>query len=164
MAVGSGGPTVFAAVADTESVGSDYKATSLSPSSTWSTNLNTGDFNWSYEMAVPNVPGGLKPNVGLTYSSASVDGRTGNTNNQSSWVGDGFDLSPGFVERRYKPCDDDGVENADGGKPGDLPHTERATAEVLALPIHPGITPAQREEVVGAIAACYAAMPSAARR
>jgi len=51
-----------------------------------------------------------------------------------------------------------------GGKPGDLPHTERATAEVLALPIHPGITRAQREEVVGAIAACYAAMPTAARR
>ncbi|MEV6379839.1 polymorphic toxin-type HINT domain-containing protein [Streptomyces sp. NPDC051773] len=120
MALASGGPTVFAAVADTESVGSDYKASPLSPSSAWSTNLNTGDFNWSYQMAVPEVPGGLKPNVGLTYSSAAVDGRTGNTNNQSSWVGDGFDLSPGFVERRYKPCDDDGVENADGGKPGDL--------------------------------------------
>lgn len=51
-----------------------------------------------------------------------------------------------------------------GGKPGDLPQTERATAEVLALPIHPGITAAQREEVVGGILACYAAMSTAARR
>jgi dTDP-4-amino-4,6-dideoxygalactose transaminase len=51
-----------------------------------------------------------------------------------------------------------------GGKAGDLPHSERATAEVLALPIHPGITRAQREEVVGAIADCYAAMPTAVRR
>lgn len=51
-----------------------------------------------------------------------------------------------------------------GGKPGDLPETERATAEVLALPIHPGVTPAQREQVVGAIAACYSTMPAASRR
>jgi dTDP-4-amino-4,6-dideoxygalactose transaminase len=48
-----------------------------------------------------------------------------------------------------------------GGKPGSLPHTERACAEVLALPIHPGITRAQREEVAGTIAACCA---SAAKR
>lgn len=48
-----------------------------------------------------------------------------------------------------------------GGKAGDLPHTERASAEVLALPIHPGITAAQREEVVGAIAAFCAAAPRA---
>jgi dTDP-4-amino-4,6-dideoxygalactose transaminase len=44
-----------------------------------------------------------------------------------------------------------------GGKPGNLPHTERACAEVLALPIHPGVTRTQREETVGAIAACFAA-------
>ncbi|MFF7839937.1 polymorphic toxin-type HINT domain-containing protein [Streptomyces ossamyceticus] len=120
VTLGSGAPTVLAAVADTKSVGSDYKASPLSPSAAWNTNLNTGDFTWSYEMAVPEVPGGLKPNVGMTYSSASVDGRTGNTNNQASWLGDGFDLWPGYIERRYKQCDDDGAENVDGGKPGDL--------------------------------------------
>ena len=62
----------------------------------------------------PQVPGGLTPEVGLSYSSGCIDGRTGNTNNQASWVGDGFDLSPGFIERRYKPCADDGATNADG--------------------------------------------------
>lgn len=112
--------TVLAAVGDDKSVKGDYKATSLAPSATWETNLNTGDFTWSYDMPVPEVPGGLKPSVGLSYSSGAIDGRTGNSNNQGSWVGDGFDLWPGYIERRYKPCSDDGEKHADGNKPGDL--------------------------------------------
>ncbi|MEU2429881.1 polymorphic toxin-type HINT domain-containing protein [Streptomyces sp. NPDC007861] len=116
----TGAPTVLAAMASTEGGKGDYKASPLSPSAAWQTNLNTGDFSWSYPMTVPNVPGGLTPNLALSYSSAGVDGRTGSTNNQSSWVGDGFDLSPGFIERRYKPCAEDDVENAEGNKPGDL--------------------------------------------
>ncbi|MFI9630867.1 RHS repeat domain-containing protein [Streptomyces sp. NPDC052042] len=116
----AGPPTVLATVAETSSENGDYKATSLSPSATWDTNLNTGDFAWSYDMPVPDVPGSLTPNVGLSYSSGSIDGRTGSTNNQASWVGDGFDFWPGFIERRYKSCAEDGVKNADGSKPGDL--------------------------------------------
>ncbi|MEU3394932.1 RHS repeat-associated core domain-containing protein [Streptomyces albidoflavus] len=113
-------PTVLALTAAAESEKGDYKASPLSPSAAWSANLNTGDFTWSYDMATPEVPGGLSPDVTLSYSSGAIDGRTGGTNNQASWVGDGFDLSPGFIERRYKPCADDGVKNADGRKPGDL--------------------------------------------
>ncbi|MFF7264881.1 polymorphic toxin-type HINT domain-containing protein [Streptomyces sp. NPDC008159] len=116
----SGAPTVLAAVAEAESASGDYKATSLAASATWETNLNTGDFTWSYPMGVPDVPGGMTPNIGLSYSSGGIDGRTSNTNNQSSWTGDGFDLWPGYIERRYKPCADDDVKNADGNKPGDL--------------------------------------------
>ncbi|MGW7169768.1 RHS repeat-associated core domain-containing protein [Streptomyces sp. NPDC054884] len=119
VTLSAGAATVLAAVAETESASGDYKATSLSPSATWNTNLNTGDFTWSYDMPVPDVPGALSPTVGLSYSSGSIDGRTGNTNNQASWVGDGFDLWPGSIERRYKPCSDDGVKNADGNEPGD---------------------------------------------
>ncbi|MET9497649.1 RHS repeat-associated core domain-containing protein [Streptomyces sp. NPDC006552] len=115
----SGTATVLAAEPAASGDKGDYKATPLSPSSAWKTNLNTGDFNWSYPMGTPGVPGGLKPDVSLSYSSGSIDGRTGGTNNQGSWAGDGFDLSPGFIERRYKPCADDGVKNADGNKPGD---------------------------------------------
>ncbi|MFF5898648.1 polymorphic toxin-type HINT domain-containing protein [Streptomyces argenteolus] len=118
--VAASGATVLAAVADDTAATGDYRATPLSPSATWQTHLNTGDFAWSYEMTVPDVPGGLKPSIGLGYSSGSVDGRTGETNNQSSWIGSGFDLWPGYIERRYKPCADDGVENSDGMKPGDL--------------------------------------------
>nr|WP_233361622.1 polymorphic toxin-type HINT domain-containing protein [Streptomyces sp. GMR22] len=120
LSLRAGEPTVLTAVAEEKGDKGDYKATSLSPSATWNTNLNTGDFTWSYGMPVPDVPGGLTPSVGVSYSSGGVDGRTANTNNQSSWVGDGFDLWPGYIERRYKPCAEDGVKNADGGKPGDL--------------------------------------------
>ncbi|MGQ4718791.1 polymorphic toxin-type HINT domain-containing protein [Streptomyces anulatus] len=119
VALKATGATVLAAVADDASMGGDYKSTPLAPSAQWSTSLNTGDFSWSYEMSVPQVPGELSPTVGLSYSSGSIDGRTGNSNNQGSWVGDGFDLWPGSIERRYKSCADDGVERADGGKPAD---------------------------------------------
>lgn len=119
--VRSGGPTVLAAVAGDEGKTGDYKATPLSATSTWSTSLNTGDFSWSYGIPVPTVPGDMVPKVGMAYSSGTVDGRTGSSNNQSSWVGDGFDLWPGYIERRYKPCADDGEKAADGvNKPADL--------------------------------------------
>ncbi|GAA2109654.1 RHS repeat-associated core domain-containing protein [Streptomyces synnematoformans] len=120
VAVRADEPTVVAATTTAEGDQGDYKATKLSPSATWETNLNTGDFTWDYDLPVPHVPGELTPKVGLSYSSGGVDGRTGGTNNQASWVGDGFDLWPGFIERRYKPCADDGQTKSDGSKPGDL--------------------------------------------
>jgi RHS repeat-associated protein len=83
------------------------KATPLSPSATWDVSLRTGDFNWSYPLKVPPSPGGLSPNLSLTYSSSAVDGRTSVTNNQPSWVGDGWSLSPGFIERTYGTCSED---------------------------------------------------------
>ncbi|WP_243740868.1 sugar-binding protein, partial [Streptomyces sp. 8K308] len=120
VALDAAQPLVLAAAADEESMGSDYTATPLSASSTWEVGLNTGDFTWSYPIAVPDVPGGLVPNVGISYSSGSIDGRTGNTNNQASWIGDGFDLWPGYIERRYQSCAEEGVENANGQTVGDL--------------------------------------------
>ncbi|MFF4831684.1 RHS repeat-associated core domain-containing protein [Streptomyces sp. NPDC001315] len=115
----AGSATVLAVTAEASGSDGDYKATSLSPSATWQTGLSTGDFSWSYGMNVPAVPGGLVPTVGLSYSSGSMDGRTTTSNNQASWAGDGFDLWPGFIERSYKPCADDGI-TVDGNKPGDL--------------------------------------------
>jgi RHS repeat-associated protein len=114
------GATVLAVTTGTSGDHGDYKATSLSPSSTWETSLNAGTFSWSYDMPVPLVPGGLSPNVGISYDSGGIDGRTNNTNNQSSWVGDGFALWPGYIERSYKPCADDGAPLKNGAKPGDL--------------------------------------------
>jgi RHS repeat-associated protein len=86
-------------------------ATSLSPSASWDVGLHTGDFTWSYPLRVPPAPGGLAPNLALSYRSSAVDGRTSVTNNQPSWVGDGWDLWPGFVERTYGSCIDDDVPN-----------------------------------------------------
>ena len=42
-----------------------------------------------------------------------------------------------------------------GYRPGAFPHAERAAAEVLSLPIHPGLSPAQQAYVVDQIAGFY---------
>ncbi|MGW0831987.1 RHS repeat-associated core domain-containing protein [Streptomyces prunicolor] len=100
-------PMVLAAEAAATGGGGSYAATSLSPSGQWTAGSSAGAFSYSYPISVPDVPGGLAPNVSLGYSSQSVDGRTSSTNAQSSWIGDGWDYSPGFVERSYTSCADD---------------------------------------------------------
>ncbi|WP_155884844.1 restriction endonuclease fold toxin [Actinomadura flavalba] len=118
---GTNAVTVLATQAGASGSQGDYKATSLTASSTWAVGNNTGEFTWSYPMRVPPVPGGIQPDVKLGYSSGGVDGRTANSNSQSSWAGDGFDLWPGYIERRYKPCEDDGApKDQHGNSPGDL--------------------------------------------
>ncbi|MFI1941081.1 RHS repeat-associated core domain-containing protein [Streptomyces purpureus] len=124
-------PLVLAATAATAGGGGNYAATSLSPSGQWSAGGSTGGFSWSYPIGVPDVPGGLKPNVSLDYSSQSVDGRTSSTNGQAGWIGDGWDYSPGFVERGYLPCSDDTA----GGSPktGDQCWSDAANTLTLSL-------------------------------
>ncbi|MFE1556091.1 RHS repeat-associated core domain-containing protein [Streptomyces sp. NPDC058734] len=107
-AAATGGATVLAATAAPGGPAGTYTATSLAPSGTWSSGGNTGGFSWSYPITVPDGLGGTKPSIALSYSSQSVDGRTAATNNQASWVGEGWDYAPGFVERRFKPCSKDG--------------------------------------------------------
>ncbi|WP_306210377.1 polymorphic toxin-type HINT domain-containing protein [Actinoplanes sp. RD1] len=85
----------------------DFGATPLASSSTWSSGGSTGDFSWSYPVKMPTALGGPEPQISLDYSSSSVDGRSSATNNQPSWIGEGFEYSPGFIERRYVPCDED---------------------------------------------------------
>ncbi|MEV5831528.1 RHS repeat-associated core domain-containing protein [Spirillospora sp. NPDC052242] len=121
VASAQGNATLLVAAAGSESSQGDYKATSLKASATWNAGGNTGGFSWSYPMRVPPVPSGLTPKLEISYSSASVDGRTSNTNGQPSWVGEGFDLWPGFIERSYKPCEDDGAPDDEwGNPPGDM--------------------------------------------
>ncbi|MFF1691685.1 MULTISPECIES: RHS repeat-associated core domain-containing protein [unclassified Streptomyces] len=100
-------PMVLAAEATTSGGGGSYGATSLASSGQWSAGGSSGAFNYSYPVSVPDVPGSLAPSISLAYSSQSVDGRTSSTNAQSSWIGDGWDYSPGFVERSYSSCSDD---------------------------------------------------------
>ncbi|GLI02451.1 RHS repeat-associated core domain-containing protein [Phytohabitans aurantiacus] len=99
---------LFALAAGDASSQGDYAATPLSPSAKWSVAPSSGAFAWAYPMRTPPVPGGLAPNVELSYSSQIVDGRTAATNNQGSWVGEGFGYEPGYIERSYKTCEDDG--------------------------------------------------------
>ncbi|MFF2126026.1 RHS repeat-associated core domain-containing protein [Streptomyces olivochromogenes] len=110
-AQGAQGTVVALAATDASAQGS-YKATPLAPSAEWNVSPSSGGFSWSYPIAIVPTPGGLAPSVGLSYSSQSVDGRTATTNNQGSWVGEGFSYEPGYIERSYKPCADDGHESS----------------------------------------------------
>ncbi|MBM2623800.1 hypothetical protein JIG36_50760 [Actinoplanes sp. LDG1-06] len=94
----------------------DFSATPLAASSTWSAGGSTGGFSWSYPVRIPPGIAGPQPAVSLSYSSASVDGRSSATNNQPSWIGEGFEYSPGFIERRYVACADDDAEPANNPK------------------------------------------------
>ncbi|MFC7512190.1 hypothetical protein ACFQV4_25645 [Streptomyces thermocarboxydus] len=51
---------------------------------------------------------GPTPDLAISYDSGSIDGRTASTNNQGSQVGEGFDLTSSYIERKYGSCDDDG--------------------------------------------------------
>ncbi|MFF3371684.1 RHS repeat-associated core domain-containing protein [Streptomyces sp. NPDC002680] len=103
---------VMAATAGTSGSAGDYSATSLSPGGSWSTSGNTGAFTYDYPISVPAPLGGAAPQVDLSYNSASQDARTEGTNNQSSWLGDGWTSTENYVERTYKPCDDDSSSGA----------------------------------------------------
>ncbi|MFE5241560.1 MULTISPECIES: polymorphic toxin-type HINT domain-containing protein [unclassified Streptomyces] len=106
-ATASAAPLVALAAGPSSAQGS-YKATALAPSASWSVANSSGGFSWSYPLRTVPTPGGQTPSIGLGYSSQSADGRTSVTNNQGSWVGEGFSYDPGYIERRYKPCSDDG--------------------------------------------------------
>lgn len=106
---GATSSVVLAAVAGSAGSNGAFTASSLSPSGTWSVSGASGAFTWSYPIAVPPAAtgGDVAPAVSLDYNSASVDGRVASTNNQPSWIGEGWDYSPGFIERTYRTCADD---------------------------------------------------------
>lgn len=114
------GVTVLAATAGASGSDGSFKATSLALSGSWSAGGNSGGFGWNVPIDVPAVPGGLAPKVALSYNSSSVDGRTASTNNQSSWIGEGWEYSPGFIERRYASCENDKQGGNNTTKTGDL--------------------------------------------
>jgi len=103
----SGQSSVVALEASASGSAGDYKASQLSASSSWHAGGSSGDFGWTYPMDTPPALGGPEPDLLLQYDVASIDGRTASTNNQTSWVGEGWDLGTDYVERRYKSCSDD---------------------------------------------------------
>ncbi|MFZ1985457.1 MAG: hypothetical protein WAU91_13650, partial [Desulfatitalea sp.] len=111
----------LATVATAAGTSGSYAATPLNPASSWQAGGPSGSFTWSYPVTTPPVPGNLAPSVGIGYDSGSVDGRVATTNNQPSWVGDGFDIGAGYIERRYMACADDmGGTHNNTVKTGDL--------------------------------------------
>lgn len=99
---------VFALASGSSSDAGDYRATQINPSGKWDVSLASGAFTYSVPIEVPAPPVGVAPDLALTYNSQSVDGRTSASNNQASWVGMGWDLNVGAIERQYKNCAQDG--------------------------------------------------------
>ncbi|WP_161972362.1 colicin D domain-containing protein [Glaciihabitans arcticus] len=102
--------------------GGNWSATSLSPSATWGSGGSTGAFSWTLPIGVPPVAAGPTPELSISYSSASSDGKVASTNNQSGPIGEGFDITTGYVERSYIPCsqDESSSSNNEDRASGDL--------------------------------------------
>ncbi|WP_406362754.1 RHS repeat-associated core domain-containing protein [Streptomyces sp. NBC_01579] len=108
--LGSGaGASVYALTSASSSDQGDYRASTLSPTGSWDVATGSGAFTYSLPVQLPTPPMGAAPPLAMTYNSQSVDGRTSASNNQASWVGMGWDLSVGFIERRYRNCTQDGL-------------------------------------------------------
>ncbi|MFD8081800.1 RHS repeat-associated core domain-containing protein [Kitasatospora sp. NPDC059722] len=101
--------TTVAVVSGSSSGAGTYAATPLAPSQAWTGGAASGAFTYGYPIQAPPALAGSGPKVALSYDSSSVDGKTSSTNSQASWIGDGWDYSPGFVERSFKPCSLDGI-------------------------------------------------------
>ncbi|MDG9700911.1 RHS repeat-associated core domain-containing protein [Streptomyces sp. DH37] len=104
----AGETMVLALAAGAKSGSGTYKATPLAASSTWEAGGSSGSFTWSYPLRTPPAAAGPQPDLALSYDSGRVDGRTANTNNQTTAVGEGFELTSSYIERKYGSCDDDG--------------------------------------------------------
>lgn len=111
---------VLAAAAAATGVTGSFTATSLQAASTWSSGTSSGTFNWSMPLRVPPVPGGAAPDLTMSYTSGVADGKTASENAQASWVGEGFDLATGFIERSYISCGDDKSGGNNSSTTGDL--------------------------------------------
>ncbi|MFJ9775510.1 polymorphic toxin-type HINT domain-containing protein [Kitasatospora sp. NPDC101157] len=101
--------TTVGVVSGSSSGAGTYSATPLNPSQSWTAGGSSGAFTYGYPVQTPPALAGSAPKVSLSYDSASVDGMTSSTNAQASWIGDGWGLGAGFVERSFKPCSLDGI-------------------------------------------------------
>ncbi|MEU6057296.1 polymorphic toxin-type HINT domain-containing protein [Streptomyces sp. NPDC047097] len=112
----SAAPTVVAVMAapggSSGAGAGDFKATPLAASAAWEAGSSSGGFSWSYPLTTPPAAAGPQPSLALSYDSGSIDGRTANTNNQGSQVGEGFDLTSSYIERKYGACEDDGQNDS----------------------------------------------------
>jgi len=101
-------PMVYAVTTLASGDSGDYRATDLSDTAKWMAGEAGSSFTYSYPLDLPEPPYGDAPDIALNYNSGSVDGRTSKSNNQASWVGQGWDLSEPYIQRVYKSCAEDG--------------------------------------------------------
>ncbi|WP_268248797.1 polymorphic toxin-type HINT domain-containing protein [Streptomyces brasiliensis] len=117
-----GSSSVYALSTGSSSDKGDYRASTLSPSGSWDVSTGSGAFTYSLPVSLPAPAMGSAPSLALSYNSQSVDGRTSATNNQASWVGMGWDLNVGYIERQYRNCSQDGLKTI-GDMCWDSPNT-----------------------------------------
>ena len=100
-------PMVLAATSSSGagSGGGSFSATQLKASGSWGAGGSADSFSYSYPISMPQVPGALAPPVALSYDSQALDGLTSSTNNQASWVGDGWEYTPGYIQRAFDSCE-----------------------------------------------------------
>ena len=106
-------PVVLALSGTPSSGGGTFSATSLTPAYSWSAGSQGGEFSFNYPLRVPASVGGPAPKLSLSYNSGMVDAQTLAENGQTSWVGEGWDLQTGYIERAYRPCIQEGGSTAD---------------------------------------------------
>ncbi|MER6335214.1 hypothetical protein ABT298_39210 [Streptomyces sp. NPDC001034] len=106
----SGSSSVYALSTGSSSDQGDYRASTLSATGSWAVSTGSGAFTYNLPIQLPAPAMGSAPSLALSYNSQSVDGRTSATNNQASWVGMGWDLNVGYIERRYRNCSEDGLK------------------------------------------------------
>ncbi|MCX5121792.1 polymorphic toxin-type HINT domain-containing protein [Micromonospora sp. NBC_00362] len=84
----------------------DFSATPFSATGAWQVSTSGGGFTYSYPFRVPPVPSAMAPKLAASYSSQATDGRTVSRNNQTSWLGEGWSLDVGSIERSFMSCAD----------------------------------------------------------
>ncbi|WP_234342920.1 polymorphic toxin-type HINT domain-containing protein [Streptomyces fulvoviolaceus] len=107
VAAAGSSTAVVGAVDSGTSGGGSFKATPLASDGKWEAGGSAGAFTWSYPLTVPAPPAGPTPKISFDYSSQTVDGRTAVSSPQASWIGEGWSYDPGYIERRYRACQDD---------------------------------------------------------
>ncbi|MEU2117639.1 ricin-type beta-trefoil lectin domain protein [Streptomyces sp. NPDC016459] len=112
LVTSAGAPMLLAAETDSSGPGGTYEATPLNASQSWASGSSSGALTYNHPIQLPPTLGGPVPEVSLGYNSSSVDGKTSVTNAQASWIGDGWEFNPGFIERVYKPCDKAGIPDS----------------------------------------------------
>ncbi|WUO68349.1 hypothetical protein OG988_26095 [Streptomyces zaomyceticus] len=123
-AAAGGDKAVIGAVDSGTGPGGSFKATPLASSGKWAAGGSSGAFTWSYPLVMPPAPAGPAPDVTLSYNSQTVDGRTGVSSPQASWIGEGWDYDPGHIERRYRGCKDD-THNLTAGTPNNTAKADK---------------------------------------
>ena len=109
-----GGGTIVAAVSGAQGQTGDFSATDLAPKGTWGVSEQSGAFTYSVPIDAPPAQYGPVPSISLSYSSASTDGKTENTNGQTSLLGEGWATPSNYIERHYISCYDDGYQTTKG--------------------------------------------------